>query len=308
LVSHRLSSQTEFDLEQRYTYAQRQRLSYIDFKLFFTGILTRAEIVSHFQLGVAAATRDINYYKQEAPENVFYDHKQKCYFISDEFEPLFAHDPRKTLIKLANQISDGFDPINSEHFSIESPRPLNIPDIHVVAKLSQAILRYKAAIIIYNSLSSGSKSCVIIPHSIVDNGLQWHVRASDQVTKSFRDFVLTRITNIKIEDQSIKAGESKTDDQQWNRLVPMRIIPHPNNVSFTTAIALDYAMENNILLIETRAALAGYLLKRLNVDCTEDASLAGAEYQLWLENQTFLFGAENLSIALGYKVENDIFI
>ena len=302
MVSRHLSAHTESDLEQRYTYAQRQRLSYIDFKLFFTGSLTRAEIVSHFKLGVAAATRDINYYKQEAPNNLYYDHQQKCYFISDEFEPLFAHDPRKTLIKLANQISDGFDPINSVHFPIESPSPLNIPNIHVVAKLSQAILRHKAVSIIYTSLSSGSKSRVIIPHSIVDNGLRWHVRAFDQASKSFRDFVLTRITNIKIENHSIKAGESKTDDHQWNRVVPLRIIPHPNNVEFPTAIALDYAMENNTLLIETRAALAGYLLRRLNVDCTEDASLTGGEYQLWLENQTSLFGAENLSIAPGYKV------
>ena len=301
MVSRHFFAHTESDLEQRYTYAQRQRLSYIDFKLFFTGSLTRAEIVSHFQLGVAAATRDINYYKQEAPNNVYYDHQQKCYFISDEFEPLFAHDPRKTLIKLANQISDGFDPINSVHFPIESPSPLNIPDIHVVAKLSQAILRHKPVSVIYTSLSSGSKSRVIIPHSIVDNGLRWHVRAYDQASKSFRDFVLTRITNIKIENHSINAGESKTDDHQWNRVVPLRIIPHPNNVSFPTAIALDYAMENNILLIETRAALAGYLLRRWNVDCTVDASLAGAEYQLWLENRKTLFGAENLSIAPGYQ-------
>jgi predicted DNA-binding transcriptional regulator YafY len=300
LISRYLSSHNKSELEQRYTYAQRQRLSYIDFKLFFTGSLTRAEIVSHFKLGVAAATRDINYYKQEAPENVYYDHQQKCYFISDEFEPLFTHDPRKTLIKLANQISDGFDPINSVHFPIESPSPLNIPDIHVVAKLSQAILRHKPVSVIYTSLSSGSKSRVIIPHSIVDNGLRWHVRAYDQASKSFRDFVLTRITKINIKSKSIKAGESKADDHQWNRVVPLRIIPHPNNVDFPTAIALDYAMENNTLLIETRAALAGYLLRRWNVDCTEDASLAGAEYQLWLENQTSLFGAENLSIAPGY--------
>lgn len=32
-----------------------------------------------------------------------------------------------------------------------------------------------------------------------------------------------------------------------------------------------------------------------------DASLAGAEYQLWLKNQTSLFGDENLSIAPGYR-------
>lgn len=300
MVSRHLSAHTESDLEQRYTYAQRQRLSYIDFKLFFTGSLTRAEIVSHFQLGVAAATRDINYYKQEAPNNVYYDHQQKCYFISDEFEPLFAHDPRKTLIKLANQISDGFDPINSVHFPIESPSPLNIPDIHVVAKLSQAILRHKPVSVIYTSLSSGSKSRVIIPHSIVDNGLRWHVRAYDQASKSFRDFVLTRIMHIKIENRSIQAGESKSNDHQWDLVLPLQIVPHPKNVKHPNAIELDFEMQNGLLEVNVRAAMAGYLLRRWNIDCSKTKTLSGREFQLALSNPEALYGVHNATLAPGY--------
>jgi len=49
-----------------------------------------------------------------------------------------------------------------------------------------------------------------------------------------------------------------------------------------------------------RAALAGYLLRRWNVDCTKEASHTGGEYQLWLRNRQTLYGAENLTIALGY--------
>ena len=49
--------------------------------------------------------------------------------------------------------------------------------------------------------------------------------------------------------------------------------------------------------------MAGYLLRRWNVDCTADAELVGAEYQLWLKNRKALFGAENLTIAPGYVPE-----
>jgi hypothetical protein len=47
--------------------------------------------------------------------------------------------------------------------------------------------------------------------------------------------------------------------------------------------------------------LAGYLLRRWYVYCTEDARLIGGEYQLWLRNQQTLYGAENLAISPGYQ-------
>ena len=49
-----------------------------------------------------------------------------------------------------------------------------------------------------------------------------------------------------------------------------------------------------------RAAMAGYLLRRWNVDCTERGSLEGAEYQLWLQNRFTLRDVDNLAIAPGY--------
>jgi len=284
-------------------YAQKQRLAYIDFKLLFTGTVTRYEIVSRFELGLAAASRDIALYKEHAPENMDYDNVNKKYLIKSSFKPLFSHDSRKTLIKLANNISDGYDAIHDVQFPIESPSQLNIPDIFVVAKLSQAIINNKAVSIIYTSLSSGSAARELVPHSIVDNGLRWHVRAFDRKSQSFRDFVLTRIAKVTIKEAEtvVEPFENKQEDHQWTRMMPLQIIPHPNNVKHPTAIELDFAMDKGILELNVRAAMAGYLLRRWNVDCTENASLNGAEYQLYLRNRQTLYGAENLAIAPGYK-------
>jgi hypothetical protein len=76
---------------------------------------------------------------------------------------------------------------------------------------------------------------------------------------------------------------------------------HPINVQYPTAIELDYGMQNSQLLIEVRAAMAGYLLRRCNVDCTERGTLQGAKYQLWLQNRFTLRDVDNLAIAPGYK-------
>ena len=282
------------------SFPQKQRLAYIDFKLFFVGYVTRAEIVNHFEKGLSSATRDINLYKELCPENMVYDAKEKKYFQTESFKPLVKHDPRKTLAKLANQITDGFDTIGDTAFPVETPSILNIPDIFVVAKLVQAVINEKVVRVIYTSLSSGSGTRELVPHSIVDNGLRWHLRAFDRKTKSFRDFVLTRITKVTLTQDNSSPEENKLEDHQWTRMVPLQIIPHPNNVEHPTAIELDFGMTNSVLKINVRAAMAGYLLRRWNVDCSRNGSLSGPEYQLYLQNTQTLYGAENLVIAPGY--------
>ena len=287
-----------------FSFAQKQRLAYIDFKLYFTGMVTRSEIVSHFELGLAAATRDLKFYKENAPENMVYDNVEKKYFITTQFKPIFKHDARRTLIKLANNISDGFDAIADTSFPIESPNPLNVPDIDIIAKLSQSIINNKPISVIYTSLSSGSGARELVPHSIVDNGLRWHLRAFDRKSKSFRDFVLTRITKVTVLAQKPSLEEDKLEDNQWMRMVPLQIIPHPHNVEHPTAIKLDFGMENGMLEVNVRAAMAGYLLRRWNVDCSESGSLSGPEYQLYLQNTQTLYGVENLAIAPGYFLKD----
>lgn len=285
-------------------YSQKQRLAYIDFKLLFVGQITRSEIVTHFEKGLSSATRDLNLYKELCPENLVYNTKQKKYFQADKFKPLFKHDARKTLVKLANNISDGFDAISDTSFPVEAPSQLNIPDIFIVARLVQSIINKKSVSIIYTSLSSGSAARELVPHSIVDNGLRWHVRAYDRKSNSFRDFVLTRISKVTIKQQNVELHEDKLEDHQWMRMMPLQLVAHPKNVKHPTAIAMDYGMSNGVLELNVRAALAGYLLRRWNVDCTEEATLSGGEYQLWLRNRQTLYGAENLAIAPGYKTEN----
>jgi hypothetical protein len=57
--------------------------------------------------------------------------------------------------------------------------------------------------------------------------------------------------------------------------------------------------------------MVGYLLRRWNVDCSEDGTLSDPEYQLYLKNIESLSdidesGAGNLAIAPGYKNERSL--
>ncbi|AXT39975.1 WYL domain-containing protein [Alteromonas sp. BL110] len=288
------------------SFSQRQRLAYIDFCLLFKGAIHRQDLINRFEVGLSAGSRDFTLYKELAPDNLIYDPREKRYFQTENFVPVFEHDAKRTLVKLANDISDGFDAIGDVHFPVESASSLNVPDIFVVAKVVQAIVNKKAMSVIYTSLSSGSGARELVPHSIVDNGQRWHVRAFDRKSQSFRDFVLTRISKVTVKTEP-EAHECIEHDEEWGRLISLEIVPHPKNIKYSTAIELDYAMEEGVLTLEVRAAMAGYLLRRWNVDCTKHASLRTGEYQLWLRNQQSLADTDNLAIAPGYVGEQEAY-
>jgi hypothetical protein len=287
------------------SFSQKQRLAFIDFLLMFKGSFSRVDLTSKFEMGMANATRDIALYRELAPSNSDFDNTSKTYVQSKKFKPLFEYEPRKTLAKLANKISDGFDGVLEVSFPVDAPMQLNVPDINIVAKLVQAVLNKKAVSIIYTSLSSGSKAREIIPHTIVDNGLRWHVRAFDRKSNSFRDFVITRISKVTLLDTAVDEFEKEIEDNQWMRKMDLHLVPHPINIEYPQAIELDFGMDQGLLQITVRAALVGYLLRRWNVDCTENGILKGGEYQLWLRNRQTLYGAENLTIAPGYEKQSE---
>ena len=152
----------------------------------------------------------------------------------------------------------------------------------------------------YESISSGSSTRILLPHAIVNNGHRWHVRAFDRKSKSFRDFVCSRFTSIKQLDSEGLEHETQSQDQDWNSIIELHIIPSPS-LRFSRAIELDYRMDKGMLVLKVRSALAGYLLRQWNVDCSANGELEGAEYQLKLKNVNILQGCSTASVAPGFK-------
>lgn len=288
---------------------QKERISYIDFRLDFLGTIRRADLEQLFEIKAAAATRDLTLYKEHVPNNITYDTKKKIYKRSDTFKSLFNHSAKFSLSALSqgfgsNSISDQNMP-----YPCERPKTLNSPSIEVISAISRAIYLKKVIQINYASTSSGISTREIIPFALIDTGHRWHVRAYDRKRNHFGDFVLTRISNSKIIESDILAIEGPSNDIQWNRVVEMEISPHPH-LKHKQAILLDYGMSpEEPLKINIKAALAGYFLRYWNIDCSETHNLRckdeeyGHEYQLWLNNpnQT-LHKVKNATLAPGFSL------
>lgn len=289
----------EINLESL-TQAQRERLAHIDFTLLFNGEARRSCVTDRFGVAPSVATQDFARYKELAPSNILYDEKLRLHLKTDTFTPLFTYDVVRTLATISQGFGDGFTGHLKPPMASEAPYHLNKPSLNIVATVSEAIHKGKALQISYVSLSSGESSREIVPHTLVDNGLRWHVRAFDRKRGEFRDFVLTRIKSAKVvADSELVDSEKQQVDRQWNRFVELQMVPHPS-ITHRQAIELDYGMTDGVMTLEIRAANAGYLLRQWHVDCSKSHTLIGNEYQLWLRNAQALYGVSNLAIAPGY--------
>lgn len=267
------------------------RLKFIDFELLFCGSISRKKLIDEFGIQTAGATRDLSKYKDMAPENLLYDHVNRTYYATENFEPIFDHDPNTALTYFMDKNIN----IRCETSTILRPLRRSI-----VSQITRAINNGNVIELTYHNPKTGTKERYFIPHSFVNDGLRWHVRGFCRLRQNFIDLVISRIENIKMLDDDVDVTiEAISEDRQWNRYVDLEIVPHPE-VKHKTAIEYEHQMENGALTVEVRAAVAGYFLRGWNIDCSEQHTLNPVEHTLWLRNTAALYGVGNLIIAPGY--------
>lgn len=284
---------------------QRERLAFLEMRAYFTGELRRADIEARFGIKPAASSRDIGVYREIAPENLDYDSAGRCYRPSAVFRPLFEFHSERVLAWLLQGFGDGLDVRQRQVAPCEGPGNLIKPDLEVLGTLTRSMCARRALRINYLSLASGAKKREIVPVALADNGLRWHVRAFDRERGRFGDFVLTRIAKAQEIEGEVSENEMLAADEQWARMVDMELVPHPA-IKQPKAIEADYGLEDGVLKIKARAALAGYVLRRWSVDSSPDHRLDPSTHHLWLRNPQTLYGVESASLAPGRTIQAEL--
>jgi hypothetical protein len=239
-------------------------------------------------------------YKQLAPHNVSYE--QKHYRYLPTFQPLFHHAPEKVLAALTSGVAAADTGTSSEIISHAAPKRLNQPALDILATVTRAIHAGQVMSLTFLSMKKGPGKRIIVPHSLVDSGLRWHVRAFDRTKGHFRDLVLTRMEDVRaLEDCSPPAPQELiAADTQWNRIFTLTLVPHPSR-PHPEVIAKDFGMQQGQLKVSVRGAVAGYVMRQWQVDCSPDASMRGKEIRLRLADPATLHGAGSAALAPGYQ-------
>jgi predicted DNA-binding transcriptional regulator YafY len=272
-------------------WATRQRLQYIEIMAYYTGIITRSEVAKAFGMSDAAATKDLKLYSDLAPDNLIYKHTVFGFVPSEGFREVFADlSPAAVLPMIAANLAATGGPYDDDSIygvTVETlPTPNRLPDKAVLAQILRAIKAHTKLEAVYYSLSDRDNRDprILEPHSLVNTGLRWHVRAYSEDTYDFRDFVLSRFVEAKKLEDTAESSAQYDDD--WSEVVTLRLTPHPKlDTQKRMSLMIDYRGDNELIELTVRRALIGYVLQRLSVDTTADHSLNPSAYQLILVNR-----------------------
>ena len=278
-------------------WATRQRLQYIEVMAWYTGAVTRSDIARAFGLSDPAATKDLKLYGDLAPGNLVYNHSVFGFVPGEGFSAVFADlAPTAALPVIAANLAVANGPYGDTLIyglpTAKLPLPSRLPSPQTLAQITRAIHGRRKLRVSYRSLSDqenngsreGPPQRIIEPHTLVDTGLRWHVRAYNEASCDFRDFVLSRIVTAECLATPAESGEQYDDD--WVESVRLRLAPHAGlDAARRESLLLDYGASGEAIELDVRRALLGYVLQLLSVDTTPDHALNPNAYQLMLLNR-----------------------
>jgi hypothetical protein len=241
---------------------RKERLRYIDTKLFWTGSIRRDDICQAFGIHTTNASKDIQTYVQSAGKNLVYDRRDKIYRATSNFVSISRVHQVSNLLAYTNLNIPWHGFISNFLLSVDLP--VRQPEAVTTRTILLSIHQQSGIEVTYRSMNNpnGLKR-VIFPKVVIFDGLRWHTRAYDQKTGEYRDFVLSRISSCGM---PIPA-EQLPEDKDWQKIVKLEIRAHPSlNADQVKMIEYDYQMQNGTLELETRKPLSRYIIRTLNLD------------------------------------------
>jgi predicted DNA-binding transcriptional regulator YafY len=280
----------------------QRRFEMIEWRAYWLGRINRSDLEDRFGVSTPQASADLRSYQEAVPGNIEYDATEKAYVPSANFQPQFLRvSADRYLIQLDAILNNAVPAVDTWFGSVPPaavmPTVARSVDAETLRTLLRAITwRYEVEVK-YQSLTS-SRRRGIVPHSLAYDGHRWHVRAWCAERLSFRDFVLSRILSV---GETRPSDVDPTNDVVWNTMVALKIVAHPAlDASQRKAIERDFGMKDGVLVLNSRVALAYYVIRRLNLDLTE-WNIPPERQQIFLTN-----AAEVEEIQRKAKAEEEI--
>lgn len=244
---------------------KRHRL--IELLSYWQGQVNSTQLSEHFAVSTTQAKKYFAGYQQTHPNNLFYDNRLKGYVPKPEFVPGYITGDASEYLQWLDHPGET---AGLKHLGVLTNTSLSLPQRHVLPAVMRglvaAIKGKRRLDVNYISLSNpDGEGRIIQPHVFVSTGLRWHLRAFDEKHQQFRDFVLSRFRGQP--ELLDAATHSAEQDQAWHTHVELKLTPDSRfSAQQKAVIAQDYNMQNGMLIVKTRAALAQYLLQEMQVN------------------------------------------
>lgn len=285
--------------EGKIKFGVEARFAFVEWRAYWHNRFNRSDLMERFGLSQTQASMDLRAYQELAPANLIYDGTDKTYRCADGFVPRFATlSADSYLTPLLSIHAGAVDPATTWFRTLPSflvsSTPARGVKAEVLRPLIQAVDCARAIEVCYQSMSSPDPAWRWIePHAYAFDGFRWHVRAWCERSLAFKDFLLSRILEVRVGEYRPAESDRKTD-LDWFTDVSLVIAPHPGlSEAQRRSIALDYEMDaDNQAIISVKRALLYYTLKRLGLDIDPSARKP-QDQQVVLVNREEVLGLQS---------------
>lgn len=243
--------------------ATDKRYYFIELMAYWEGRVNSKDLEREFGQSRQQNSADINNYKAQAPDNLVYDSSAKAYLPTSNFFPRYISTQVEDYLRWLHtgQLLASAAQVSVASLGVPS-RPVSA---EVMRGLIAAIRQQRRLEVDYVSLNNPNNlGRIIAPHSFVNTGLRWHLRAWCEKSKGYRDFVLSRFRGTpELMDKTLHTA---VDDQAWNSTATIILQPDPRlSPAKRQVLEQDYQMQNGQLHISTKGCLVQYLLREMQV-------------------------------------------
>ncbi|TVP61114.1 MAG: WYL domain-containing protein [Halomonadaceae bacterium] len=240
------------------------RYRFIELIAWWEGQINTPRLQQQFGLSRQQSSADINAYNDATAGNLCYDSSRKAWQPKVDFSRHYISDD---VVEYLNWLQTGYcipAPPVLPHASLSLPTRQVEPD--VMRGLISAIRQQQRIEVDYVSLSNPNREGrVIAPHTFVNTGLRWHLRAWCEKSAEYRDFVLSRFRGRP--ELLGKSANTAEQDTAWNTQVTLLFEPdHRLPQAKREVLEHDYQMVAGQLAITTRACLTQYLIQEMQVN------------------------------------------
>jgi len=255
-------------------------LRFIELRALWEGSINATHLINEFGIGRDLARQLIKKYSDACPGNLTYNASKKGYFPGRGFTPAYSTG---SLEQYMAGFQGGDLPENPTYHCSNDTFPMRQferhPEPEVVRHLLHAIRDKRRVDLSYMSMSrTDYEDRIISPHSLVHNGMRWHVRAWCEKNQGYRDYVLSRIKEV-YNDEGV-ASQREDGDSKWNTWVDVVIEPDVRlSPDKKAALAFDLSMVQDeggrfTRSYSVRAANVIYVLRHLGLDRLREKSEA----------------------------------
>ena len=238
-------------------WAAQERLRFIERCAWWRGVVNRKDLAEVFGVSMAQASSDLQKYVEMNPGSLIYDVKGKKYDGAGKMRLLYGETPLADVM--------GMWLAGDKVVQVAGALPTRMADAVVLRHTMMATLRGLKLRVKYHSLSErGVIWREMMPLRWIHSGLRWHVRAWCYLSREWRDFTVSRME--KTELPTVKVAEEFPVDEEWERMVVLRLRPNGNlDPKKAAGVMLDFRMVDGVLELPVRGPLEGYVRAMLGL-------------------------------------------